>query len=101
MEVAVHLDLAALERLPDHLLDGVGLREQFGGWVLVLAVQIVAGQAAAIVTNDDAIGVQHGYDLKDISGAQYFGGRRIAHEELQQAFDDVAGIALAWVHSAG
>lgn len=83
MKVAVHLNLTAFKRLADHLFDGVWLREQLGRRVLVLPVEIVAGQAAAVVANDDAVRVQHRDHLEDIARPEHLGCRCVTYQELQ------------------
>ena len=71
VEVTVELDLATLQCLPHHLLDGKRLREQLGARVDILPIQVVSGQAASIVTYDNAVWIQHGHYFEHVALAQH------------------------------
>lgn len=81
-------DLPALERLLDHFLHREDFCRILIGGVLPLPIQVEPHQIAAIVPDDDTIGVQHGNHLEDESITQYFGVLFVADDELEEAFND-------------
>eukprot|EP00960_Hanusia_phi_P023845 703314-Hanusia_phi.AAC.1 len=65
VQVAVHGNLALLRQvLEQHLGEEDGGMERARG-VEPLAVEVLAGEGAAVVAVDDAVRVQHGDDLED------------------------------------
>ena len=66
MEVAVKVDLATLERLPYHLFDSITFREKLRARIDILTIQIMPWQTASIITNNDAVGVEHRHYLENI-----------------------------------
>ena len=64
VQVAVEGDAALLLQLADHLLDVEDRREGLLDHRLVLPVEVAAGEGAAGVAHDDAVGVDHGDDLR-------------------------------------
>ena len=65
MEVAEEKDITALQSTLHHQLRMVIDRVEFAGRADPLPVQVLAHERAAIVTNDDAIRVQHWYDFEN------------------------------------
>lgn len=47
---------------------------------------------------DDSVGVEHGHDLEDVGLPQAGRERAGAHQELQRALHDPAGVGLPGVH---
>lgn len=48
---------------------------------------------------DDSVGVEHGHDLEDVGLPQAGCERAAAHQELQRALHDPAGVGFSRVHS--
>ena len=67
--VAVHVaeeeDVAALQRALHHQLRVVVDRVELARRADPLAVEVLAHERAAVVADNDAIGVQHGHDFED------------------------------------
>lgn len=101
MKIAVEIYFAALERFSDHLFDGVALGEEFGAGVDVLAVEVVAGEGAAVVADDYAVGVEHRHNLKNVSISEDDGRSVITHQKLYDALHHKRAVALAGVHATG
>ena len=99
VEIAVELNLSALQRLAHHLFNSERLREQLGARVNILSVEIVARQAASVVAHHYTVRVQHWHDFEDVALAQYLRRLRIADEECYEALDYVRAVALARVHA--
>lgn len=99
VEVAVQVNFATLERLSDHLFDGVALREELGTRVDVLAVQIVAGETAAVVANNNSVRVEHWHYFEDVAVTEDNGSCIVADKVLNEALHDERAVALARMHS--
>ena len=50
---------------------------------LPTSIEITARQGASVVTIDDAIWIEHGYDLEDESVSEELGSFFIAHQEVE------------------
>lgn len=64
VEVAEQTELTLLSELKHHLLTRVDGRMEDFRWGFPTAVEVAAGQRAAVVTVNHAIRVQHWYNLK-------------------------------------
>lgn len=69
--------------------------------VLPGPVEVLAGQAAALVAVDDAVGVDHGHDFEDEGVAQQFGLLGLRGDEVDEAAHHPAAVGLAGVAARG
>lgn len=100
VEVHDHFHLAFLVELPDHLpqiLD-FGVQQVVG--ILPGAVEVLAGQTAALVPINDAIGVDHGHDFEDEAVAEQLGLLGSGHDEVDEAAHHPGAVGLARVAPA-
>ena len=65
MDVHEEVDIAALERLSHHFLHADDLRRRLLSRIRPLTVQVETSETAAIVSDNDAVWVEHWHDLKD------------------------------------
>ena len=86
MNINKEVNLSALERLFDHVLHAVYLWRDTHIRVQPLPVEVIAAEAASVISDDYTVGIQHGYYLKNIFFTQQDGFRFITHEELDYAF---------------
>ena len=64
-----------------------------------LAVEVDADSRAAVVAEDDAVGVEHRDDLEQQAAAQRARARRVGGDRVEQPVHHPARVGLAWVHS--
>ena len=64
----------------------------------VASIQIVTGHASPIITDDDAIRVDHGHYFEDYALSQLLGLVAISKQILDKALHHVGAIRLARVH---
>lgn len=94
MDITVEEDVARLKRLPHHHFGRAILRALLHRGRNPLAVQIKATQRGPIVANKASVRVQHRDDFKDEIISQVLGVIVIAHQELQDAFNDETSVRL-------
>lgn len=101
MTVDVHeqVYLSTFKCLFNHFFEIVNLRGNCLGWVQPLPVQIVPTEAAAVVANNDSIGVEHGYDLKHIFVPEGDCLLLIAHEKVDDALHNKGSLAFSRMDS--
>ena len=101
MEVAVEHEVPLLLHTLDELLGVVD------GWVELLvgvdplSVEIDQIEVAAIVADDDSIGVEHGHDLKDEILPEDLGDVGVAEQVVDDVLDNIRRHRLSGVHSGG
>ena len=66
-----------------------------------LPIEIHKIEVAAIVSNDDSIGVEHRYNLKDEVLSEYFGDVGVAEQIFDDVLDDVGRHGFSGVDSGG
>ena len=59
MEIAIKFNFTAFQRLSYHLFDSKWLREKLSRRILVLTIQIMSRETAAIVANYNAVWIEH------------------------------------------
>mmetsp|Transcript_18273 Transcript_18273/g.31255 ORF Transcript_18273/g.31255 Transcript_18273/m.31255 type:complete len:430 (+) Transcript_18273:217-1506(+) len=97
VEVAEEEDLARLLRLLHHQLGVVVDGVEFGAGADPLPVQVLPHQRAAVVADDDPVGVEHG-DYFDYEGvAQAVGLLVVADQEVDHPLHHPGGVGLAGV----
>lgn len=67
--------------------------ELFGG-LDPLSVEVSAWEVAAVVADDDAVDVQHGYDFEDEVLAQHAGGGAVAQQKVDNILYNKAAHCL-------
>mmetsp|Transcript_73066 Transcript_73066/g.161638 ORF Transcript_73066/g.161638 Transcript_73066/m.161638 type:complete len:296 (-) Transcript_73066:884-1771(-) len=98
MDVDIEYHLAVVQQVSEHALRKEDRRVQLPTGVAPQAVQVLPGQGATVVSNDDAVRVQHGYDLEDEVVAQDPGVQGGAGEVVQHALHNPGGIGLPRMH---
>jgi len=78
----------------------VGLREGEFSRLVKGAVEIFAKKTGSIVAGNDAVRVEHGYDVKDIALPQFLRRHIIAAQILEHALGDEGRVGLPGVHSS-
>ena len=82
----------------DELLDAGHLREADILIVDVpLPIEVVSHDVAAVVAEDDSVGVDHRDDLEDEVLAQELGLLGLASQKVHHSFADVGALGFAWV----
>lgn len=99
MQVAVKYAFPLFGKLPYKLLDIENNRVDLLRRILVPTVEVLATERAAVVAVDDAVHVDHWYDLEDevlAEDARFYG---VADEEFDYAFHHPGGVTLARMYS--
>ena len=99
MEVAKEEDVTTFQCPLHHQLCVVVNRVELAGRSNPLAIEVLAHQRAAVVTNDDTVRVEHGHDFEHECVSEELGAVLIAHKEVYHAIHHPRGIALAWMHA--
>lgn len=99
VDVAVEEDVTTLQRLPHHHLGGAVLWELLHAGRDPLSVEVHAAQGSSVVSDDDAVGVEHRDDLEDEVVSEVLCHLIVRYKELKDALDDEGGIAFSRMHS--
>lgn len=89
MEITEEKYFTRLLRLLHHQLGVVVDRVELRTRPNPLSVQILSHQRAPIVTHDDAIRIEHRYDLEHVRVSEKLRFRIITHQEVDTSFHHV------------
>eukprot|EP00356_Strombidium_inclinatum_P013872 CAMPEP_0170497566 /NCGR_PEP_ID=MMETSP0208-20121228/25058_1 /TAXON_ID=197538 /ORGANISM="Strombidium inclinatum, Strain S3" /LENGTH=90 /DNA_ID=CAMNT_0010774421 /DNA_START=2323 /DNA_END=2595 /DNA_ORIENTATION=+ len=90
MDVHEQFNLAALQRLSNHVLHAEDLRRVPETGAHPLSIQVVATEAASVVANNDAVRVQHRNNFEDELVSKDQGLELVTHEEFDCTFHNEA-----------
>mmetsp|Transcript_42437 Transcript_42437/g.57969 ORF Transcript_42437/g.57969 Transcript_42437/m.57969 type:complete len:358 (+) Transcript_42437:94-1167(+) len=83
VQVAVHNHIPHAFLGPDEVLRVEDGRVESPGWLLPLPVQVHPAQVAPVVSEEDAVGVQHRDDLEDEQAPQQGGFSALTRQEVE------------------
>ena len=88
VEITIKINFAAFECLSYHLFNCIAFWEKLWTRVDILAIEVMAGQAASIVADDNTVRVQHWHNFENVSITKYHGSVIVANKILDESLHD-------------
>lgn len=101
VKVTIKEYITAFQRTLHHELRVVVDWVEFWRWADPLSIEVVAHERTSVVTDNNAVRIQHWHNLEDKSAAQELSMVVIANEKVYDTIHEPGCIGLTRMHSGG